>query len=104
MDTLLSAFPILVIVLLWGALFYFFFIRNHNVCKFRCALNEIGYALTVSQVNSDKHSEYLNVWLSLLTDVSYNKMLYSFKPLKPEYWYTPEQINFLKLSPEFNNL
>jgi hypothetical protein len=42
------------------------------------------------------YAELRRIWLSI-NKISPNKMLYSFKPLKPKYWLNEEQMKFLGL-------
>ena len=85
--------------------FYFGFYRNHKVCDFRINLIDRGYSVCKKHLDSipdeefteDKRKEHehlRDMWHSI-TDMSYDKMLYSFKPLKEECWLTKEQIEFL---------
>lgn len=86
---------------------YFGFYRNLRVYKFREYLNDKGYSVCHKHLLSIPDEEYgpderavheiyhaMWNWNSIL-DISYDKMLYSFKPLKEEYWLTKEQIKFL---------
>ena len=43
------------------------------------------------------HQELVNVWNSIM-DIPYEKFLFSFKPLRPEYWLTEEQLDFLRIN------
>ena len=84
---------------------YFGFYRNTRVYKFKEYLNDKGYSVCNKYLLSIPGEEYgpdeqavyetyHAIWNSIL-DISYDKMLYSFKPLKEEYWLTKEQIKFL---------
>lgn len=44
----------------------------------------------------EHYDELKEIWRSI-EDVSYDRMLYSFKPLKPKYWFNKEQLDFLAL-------
>ncbi len=80
-------------------------IRNNKVCEFTVNLNDEGFEvckshlLSVTEYNKkerDEHERLHKIWQSI-NNISYNKILYSFKPLKKEYWLTKEQIDFLNL-------
>ena len=82
----------------------YLFVRNVMVFKFEQWLNETGYSIVVSYINSCsepitdeewKNIEYLDsVWKSIM-DISYSKKVFSFKPLKPKFWLTKEQQDFM---------
>lgn len=82
-------------------------IRNDMVYKFRIELGDIGYFILtkyLDNIPTDDEETYntcitecnkmRKVWISIM-DIPYNKMLFSFKPLKPEYWLNKEQLEFL---------
>lgn len=84
---------------------YFGFYRNNKVYEFKKYLNNKGYSVCCKYLLSIQdeeygqderviHEIYRAMWDSI-SDISYYKMLYSFKPLKEEYWLTKEQIKFL---------
>ena len=70
-------------------------------------LNERSYYIIASYINSCsnpmtveelENKEYLDsVWKSIM-DISYDKMVFSLKPLKPKYWLTEEQQDFLRIN------
>lgn len=66
--------------------------RDYKVYNFRKEIID----LTHSGIILDEELFYKRMYLS--DKHSYNKMLYSFKPLKLEYWYTLEEIELMKLS------
>ena len=86
-------------------------IRNYYVYKYRCQIYDKCYSIVSKQLDSiptdeswevfneqlKVHNEYDEIWDSIREQNSYNKMLYSFKPLKDKYWFTEKQINWLKL-------
>lgn len=69
----------------------YFIKRDYKVYSFRKEIID----LTHSGIILDEELFYKRMYLS--DKHSYNKMLYSFKPLKLEYWYTPEEIKLMKL-------
>lgn len=109
--TTLKIILVLLVVTLSVALFFlgYFFNRNDDVKKFRDYLKEQGYWVCKSFLNDidpihisewDFHykiKEYnkLKELYDSITDISYYKMLFSFKPLEEEYWLTEEQVDFL---------
>lgn len=64
--------------------------RNFQVGKFRSKVINLCYEHNLRHILSDD-SAY--VWF--YDKVSYNKMLYSFKPLELESWWTKEEIERL---------
>ena len=98
---------VIVVLLLVVFLVLYFSIRNNLVFRFTIWLNQRCYDIVIDYVSSCgdvltedevKNHEYLHsVWDSI-TNISYAKMLFSFKPLKPKYWLTEEQQDFLKIN------
>lgn len=97
-------------IILFGFSAYFD-CRNDATFEFRKYLNHRGYnicrefLLSIDTHNTSdsefeekmrKYKEMVDIWDSI-NDISYKKMLFSFKPLEPKYWLTKEQINFLNL-------
>ena len=81
-------------------------IRNLFVYDFEILLNKRCYEICQNHLKSlDKrtpetmkdHQELVNVWNSIM-DIPYEKFLFSFKPLRPEYWLTEEQLDFLRIN------
>lgn len=85
-------------------------IRNNSVYRFKTNLNDLGYSILSEYLDNistdtdnktfkiyeERFEELRSIWHSI-NDISYNKMLYSLKPLKPDRWLTKEQLEFLKL-------
>lgn len=70
--------------------------RNDKVYKFRYEILDL---------ESERHSEAIRQGLffkrlNLLDKYSYDDMLYSFKPLKLENWFTEEEIEYLTIPRE----
>lgn len=94
------AFVIILLVCVW------LLIRNFKVFKFQIYLNEQSYNICVKHLDSvefldekalEEH-ELLRVMWDEITNISYGKMLFSFKPLKPEYWLNEKQLKFLSIN------
>ena len=90
MDILLIFLGLLVI----GCIYIL--IRNDKVYKFTIALNNMGYTICTNYLNSieqlteetiEENERLHNLWNSIM-DISYTKMVLSFKPLKIKYWLT----------------
>lgn len=84
---------ILSIYILCLAFCIWLLIRNHKTYKFMTGVSRMCYdaisrALDKGILDVD---EYYEVWNKL----SYHKVLFSFKPLKLEYWFTEEEIELL---------
>lgn len=80
-------------------------IRNHRVYKFQTVVAELAFLVMDDFLSSVKayefvkrDAEYMEMdrMIKRITSKSYNRMLYSFKPLKLEYWYSEEEIAFIK--------
>lgn len=83
-------------------------VRNNFVYKFVTNLNETCYQICLN--HNDKiydcnnledfmkeHERLEDMWESI-SKIKYEKILYSFKPLKPEYWLNKEQLEFINNS------
>lgn len=81
----------------------YFLIRNDNVLDFRLnyVRNAYDYLYKTLHccINEEDLYEYDKlcdiVW-DAIDRYSYEKMLFSFKPLKLEYWFTEEEIEYLR--------
>ena len=74
-------------------------VRNHMVHKVVLDWNNRCYYKCVKYIRSKDYNEdvaehYQEIWDGI-SSISYESMLYSFKPLTMEYWLTKEQIEFL---------
>jgi len=88
------------------ALSIYFLIRNNFVCDFKLLLNTRCYEICQNHLGSldkltleamEEHQELVKVWNSIMA-IPYEKFLFSFKPLKPEYWLTEKQLAFLRIN------
>lgn len=80
-------------------------VRNNFVYKFVTNLNETCYQICLNHSNKifdynnledfmKEHERMEDMWESI-SKIKYEKMLYSFKPLKPKYWLNKEQLEFI---------
>lgn len=70
-------------------------IRNNEVCKFRVYIANLIYFRACDMINDGaSHRDVLYLW-DMLNDISYDEMLYSFKPLKMECWFTDDELKLL---------
>lgn len=69
-------------------------------------LNQQGYNICTKYLDSlecfdekalNEYIVLLDMWAEI-TDISYTKMLFSFKPLTPEYWLNEKQLKFLSIN------
>lgn len=67
-------------------------IRNERVYLFRTKLIDIAYKLGMESINNGNYGDYYYIFDKL---PSYDKMVMSFKPLKPKYWLSEE--DYLKI-------
>lgn len=84
---------LLIICLLIAIYSLYLLYRTDNVCKFRRYVIELCFKAQVRSVNNGIFN--LEQYDSIYYKHSYNDMLYSFKPLKLEYWFTKEEIELL---------
>lgn len=66
--------------------------RNNKVLDFRLKIINLEYQRSLEAIKQGlyfKHKDLYNKY-------SYNKMLYSIKPLKLKYWFTEEEIKFIE--------
>ena len=99
-------FIALVLVICSGILLVFsvyFLIRNDKVLYFRVNYVRNAYDYLYKTLHCCTNEEDLDKYHKLSDRVnnvidrySYNKMLFSFKPLKLEYWFTKEEIKYFK--------
>lgn len=101
----ITLFVLCIIFLIMVALTWYLLIRNNYVRDFKLYLNDTGCDICMKYLNSIEeytesemlcHEKLRSIWLSI-ADISYDKMLFSFKPLREEYWLTQEQQAFLNL-------
>lgn len=81
--------------------------RNDKVANFKIMLGKLSHDIVLSYLYSLKSDEELNrnkeyydrlcKCKNEICNISYDKMLWSLKPLTIEKWLTKEQIEFLKL-------
>ena len=95
-------------IILLVILLFYTFVRNFLVLSFVMELNTKGYEICTKYLNSipedeydDKARENLAIleetWESI-NAIPYWKYLFSFKPLKPEYWLNEKQLEFLQIN------
>ena len=100
----MGIFLVLLVILL-GVLFYLS-LRNDAVFHFRNDLNSMSYKVCRNYLDSCSghygddekayHDKLVDMWNSI-SDISYDRMVLSFKPLNIETWLTKEQQDFLEL-------
>lgn len=89
--------------------FYFGIIRNTQVCSFLQAVSHVCYErqmefISASVIPADKdgfeswHKEMMEIdrVVDDIRAISYAEVLFSFKSLKIENWFTEEQVKFLR--------
>lgn len=97
-----------ILILIAFAAIVYIHIRNHFVYKFKCSLNILCYNIcsehtdTINKYDNvsdfiKEHEKIENMWSSI-ADISYDRMVFSFKPLKPKYWLNKEQLEFINNS------
>lgn len=73
--------------------------------KFVTSLNETCYQVCLNHSTKicdcnnledfiKEHERLEDMWKSI-SDISYEKMVFSLKPLKPKYWLNKEQLEFI---------
>ena len=69
--------------------------RNDKVYKFRVYIANLIYSKACDMINDGaSHQDIFKLW-DVLDDISYDEMLYSFKPLKIECWFTDDELELL---------
>lgn len=110
----MEVFLIILLIVLHNALVagFYLMIRNERVGVFRITLNHLTSDLVINYINSfengkgftqhfpeykclDKASEHLR------NKYTYEQMLFSFKPLRLESWFTEDELSFLKEYKQF---
>ena len=96
---------VVVMLIVFIALAYLM-IRNTFVYNFKMHLSYICHSICKEHISKiyeyysifdyDKDHEKLIKMLDSMSNISYEKMLYSFKPLKPKYWLNEEQMKFIE--------
>lgn len=81
----------------------YFLIRNDKVLYFRLNYTRNAYNYLyktlhccIDEEDLDEYYKLRNRVYNTIDRYSYNKILFSFKPLKLEYWFTEEEIKYLK--------
>lgn len=86
---------ILTIVTIWLLGLIYFLIRNYKVFNFRMYIADLIYSKGCDMINDGaSHRDIFYLW-DMLDDISHEEMLYSFKPLKMECWFTDEELKSL---------
>lgn len=84
---------ILIIVLLCGI---YLFIRNYKVYMFRVYIIDLIHDRTSALIDERApYKEIFEPW-DIIINISYAKMLFSFKPLEMEYWLTEKELKLLE--------
>lgn len=105
---------VLMIVVLFNALLagFYIMIRNERVCIFRTTLNHLTFDLVINYINSFENDEEFTQHFSeyecldragkhLRNKYTYGQMLFSFKLLRLESWFTEDELFFLKAYKQF---
>lgn len=101
METfVISFFVVILIISVW------ILIRNNKVYAFKIYLAQQGYNICKKYLDSveffdekalNDHKLLVGIW-DEIADIPYEKMLFSFKPLKLEYWLNEKQLAFLRIN------
>lgn len=88
---------VILIILTIGLLVgIYFLIRNFYVYNFRAQIIDLIHDKTSDLIDAGApYKEIFEPW-DIINNLSYAKMLYSFKPLKIEYWLTKEELELLE--------
>lgn len=86
---------ILTIATIWLLGLIYFLIRNYKVFKFRWYIADLIYFRACDMINDGASYEDASCLWNMLQDISYDEMLFSFKPLKTECWFTKEELKLL---------
>ena len=107
--TIVDIVVITLLVGLFWANFYFCLLRNIKVCFFCKNISQVCYERQVEFIEGSvipvdmaaykawkKEMDEIDRIVDDIRAVPYEKMLFSFKPLNVENWYTEEQVKFLR--------
>lgn len=83
----------MLIITFWVCVY--FLIRNKKVCKFRMYIADLIYFRACDMINDGVSYQNASYLWDMLDYISYDEMLYSFKPLKMECWFTDEELKLL---------
>ncbi len=93
---------VVLLVSLYALGFYFSVWRNFMVRDFMISLSERSYGVLKKCLDDcDSMEKYQSEFPQMekiadsIRELKFEKVLYSFKPLRYEYWLTKEQIDFL---------
>lgn len=70
-------------------------IRNNKVYKFRCYIADLIYSRACDMIDDEVSYQDTSYLWNMLNNISYEEMLYSFKPLKMECWFTDDELKLL---------
>lgn len=113
METLVINIVCIVLISLLLVFGFYVMIRNEMVCRFRIIQNHIVCGLIINYLeyikdNIDEAQPMMAVYNSLnekgdylRNKYTYAQMLFSFKPLRLECWYTEDELSFLKEYKQF---
>lgn len=88
----MKTFLLILMIFQLCIIIYIYFIRNVKVYKFRKYISFLVYLKSMAMINNNITMKEIDHLWDIINNVSYNKMLYSYKPLKLEYWFTKEEI------------
>jgi hypothetical protein len=75
-----------------GCFTIWFSIRNEAVYRFRSKILDACFLVTAKGIHNGEFNDCHYIYANM---GSYDKMFYSFKPLKPKYWISEE--DYLKI-------
>lgn len=74
---------------------YYFIIRNNKVRKFRLYIVDLIHSRACDMIDDGASLQDISYLWNMLDDISYEEMLFSFKPLKMECWFTDDELKSL---------
>ena len=87
---------VLIILIALLLLNIYIMIRNSRVYPFRMSVLENIDSEVTKRIKQDAITiKEISQMFGILNTVSYAKMLFSFKPLKVEYWFTKEELKIM---------
>ena len=102
----------LIVIILLMITAQYLLIRNTFVYKYRIDVIDRCYAICEqylkdidSTLSTEEYQKRINehniyyrkTWNDIMETLDYDKLLYSFKPLKDKYWLNEEQLKFINL-------
>lgn len=94
-DVIFTIFLLLIFILISIILVVslYFLYRNDKAHKFSRELIQMSYDYNIRRIDENPMGDYDDAFEWFANKYSYEKLLFSFMPLKLEYWFTQEELD-----------